>query len=40
VFAIDIRIEDIRQRRENKKDLRAMRAEAMEKERERQEKRA
>lgn len=40
VFAIDIRIEDIRQRRENKKELRAMRAEAMEKERERQEKRA
>jgi hypothetical protein len=40
LFAIDIRIQDIRQRRESKKELRAMRAEAMEKERERQEKRA
>lgn len=34
-FAIDIRLEDIRQRREHKKELRAMRAEAQEKERER-----
>lgn len=40
VFAIDIRVEDIRQRREHKKELRAMRAEATEKERERQERRA
>jgi len=40
LFAIDIRLEDIRLRREHKKELRAMRSEAQEKERERLEKRA
>lgn len=39
MFAMEIRIEDIRQRREHKDDLRKMRLEAQEKEKERQDKR-
>lgn len=38
-FAMNVRIEDIRQRREHKEDLRRMRLEAQEKEKERQDKR-
>ena len=39
MFAMEVRIEDIRQRRETKDDQRRMRSEAMEKEKERQDKR-
>ena len=39
MFAMEVRIEDIRQRREHNDDLRKQRAEAQEKEKERQDKR-
>jgi predicted Holliday junction resolvase-like endonuclease len=39
MFAMEIRIEDIRQRREHKEDLRKSRTEAQEKEKERSDKR-
>lgn len=39
MFAMEIRIEDIRQRREHKEDMRKIRSEAIEKEKERGDKR-